>query len=447
MGAGIKPLVAAETYRGDETPSSTTGKRRVRSSVIHCKLSDHVALANFLTEIFGTHYPAEFQASLDDPLYAPANRLLLRRMGCVIGHAHVTHRILRFGSLSLPVAGLQGLATAADCRRQGLGTHLLSAAERQMAQSGALVGLLRTRIPHFFRRTGWALCGGSSGWAATPHAVLARLLEQGLGLRRRGRIQVRPWRRWEVDAITRVYRQNLPGSYGLLDRNRSYWHWLLERGAYDQFYVALDGPDLWDFKESSTRLVGYAAVKGEKIFELVTAPERRKAAMELLARVCGDAIEQDHRQIVLHAAADSPLLAYFRDEGESLRPSPSDSAEFCMARLLDPLALLRLMCGLFVERAAKGGLARPLELGLLVDGEKYQIEIAGRGRAVAGALGRSYLRLNVADFTRLVLGQLDWDRALEEGRVVPSTALAADAARMLFPPLPFWRPMLDDLRA
>ena len=123
------------------------------------------------------------------------------------------------------------------------------------------------------------------------------------------------------------------------------------------------------------------------------------------------------------------------------------STEFCMARLLDPLGLLRMLCGTFVQRAAEAGLARPLELGLLVDGRKYQIEIAGRGRATADTLGRSYLRLNVADFTRLVLGQLDWDRALEEGRVVPSTALARDAARVLFPPLPFWRPMLDDLRA
>ena len=132
--------------------------------------------------------------------------------------------------------------------------------------------------------------------------------------RRTARIQVRPWRRWEEDAIARVYRQSLPGSYGLLERSRPYWHWLLERRAYDQFYVALDGPDLWDLKESSTRLVGYAAIKGEKIVELVTAPDRRKAAMELLARACGDAIEQDHRRISLHAPAGSPLLEYFRGE-------------------------------------------------------------------------------------------------------------------------------------
>jgi hypothetical protein len=117
-----------------------------------------------------------------------------------------------------------------------------------------------------------------------------------------------------------------------------------------------------------------------------------------------------------------------------------------MARLLNPLGLLKMLCGVFVQRAAEAGLAQPLELGLLVDGRKYQIEISGRGRAMADTLGRSYLRLNVADFTRLVLGQLDWERALEEGRVVPSTGLAGDAGRVLFPPLPFWRPLLDDLR-
>ncbi len=456
MGVWIKPPIA-DIYRGNETPSGATGKRRVRCSIIPCALRDHVALGNFLAEIFGSGYPAEFQAALGNPLYVPRDRLLLRRMGRVIAHVHVTRRIMQFGPLAIPVAGLQGLATAANCRQQGLGTHLLLAAERQMAQSGALVGLLRTRIPHFFRRTGWALCGGSSGFAASPHAVIGRLLEQGLGLRRTARIQVRPWRRWEEDSIARVYRQSLSGNFGMLERSRSYWHWLLERRTYDQFYVALDGPDLWDFKESSTRLVGYAAIKGEKIVELVTAPERRKAAIELLARACGDAIEQDHRQLSLHVPAGSPFLGYFRDEAESLPSTPgnlqekqaksacfpashrdseisSDRAEFCMARLLDPLALLQMLCSLFVRRAVEAQLARPSELGLLVDGQRYRIETAGRGRVTAGTLGRSYLSLNVADFTRLVLGQLDWDRALKEGRIVPSTGLAGDAARVLFPP-------------
>ena len=112
-----------------------------------------------------------------------------------------------------------------------------------------------------------------------------------------------------------------------------------------------------------------------------------------------------------------------------------------MARLLDPVGLLRRLCGEFCRRAHEARLSRPIELGLLVDGCKYQIEVGARSASVTESqMGRSYLRLNVADFTRLVLGQLDTDRALKEDRLVPSTTLARDVGRVLFPPLPFWRP-------
>ncbi len=62
-------------------------------------------------------------------------------------------------------------------------------------------------------------------------------------------------------------------------------------------------------------------------------------------------------------------------------------------------------------------------------------------------MGRSYLRMNVADFTRLLLGQLDWDRAVAEKRLEVSTALAQQAGRVLFPRLPLWYPPLDELTA
>jgi len=60
----------------------------------------------------------------------------------------------------------------------------------------------------------------------------------------------------------------------------------------------------------------------------------------------------------------------------------------------------------------------------------------GAGRATEDVLGRNYVGLNVADFTRLMLGQLDWDRAMVEGRVEPSTALAEEAAASSFPRCP-----------
>jgi hypothetical protein len=85
---------------------------------------------------------------------------------------------------------------------------------------------------------------------------------------------------------------------------------------------------------------------------------------------------------------------------------------------------------------------------MLVDGQKYRLAITPDDVEVAGRnIGRSYLRLNVADFTRLLLGHLDWDKALADGRVEPSTNIALVAGRALFPRVPLWLPPLDNLPA
>ena len=119
-----------------------------------------------------------------------------------------------------------------------------------------------------------------------------------------------------------------------------------------------------------------------------------------------------------------------------------------MARLVDPVKFLRAIGGELRHRAEVAGLPWPAELGLRVDGKKFRLSIRRQGvTATARHLGRSYLRLNVADFTRLVLGHLDWSRALVDGRVEASTQIALKTARTLFPPVPFWRPALDELSA
>jgi len=421
-------------------------RRRVRAPIRRASAGDHAAIACFLGEVFGPAAAAGLRGAAQHPCYEPRDRLLLRRGGRIIGHVHLTRRLMQFGRRKIPVAGLDGLAIAVACRSRGLGTHLLAAAEQHMARSGALVGLLRTAVPHFFRRSNWALCGTPDAWVAGAHAVLSRLLDRGLRPSRQPRLHIRPWRRWEERGLIRVYNQNLAGSYGPIERNRNYWHWLLEQHAFDQLYVALDGPNLWDLDEQSTQIVGYMAVRGGRILELMTTPGRSKPAVELLARACGDAIEQDRHAIVLCAPARSRLVKIFGEAVKRRRAAVADDGQVTMARLLDPLALLNRLGEDFCCRAAAAGLPRPLELGLLVEGRKYQIEVSQAGaHALANHVGRSYLRMNVADFTRLVLGQLDWATALADGRVVPSTALARHAARVLFPPLPLWHPPLDEL--
>jgi len=377
----------------------------------------------------------------------------LRRRRQIIAHVQMIHRTMRFGGPWLPVAGLDRLGVAPEYRGQGLGMHLLRAAEHQMEAGGAMVGMLQTSKPGFFEHTGWTPCGQASYRRAGARAILARLRECGLLPYPRRRLHIRPWLKWEYAALARIYCQNvMPGedasglvAVGPLERTEAYWNWLLKRHAFDRVYVALEGPELLELGETTTHMVGYAVTRGDQILELMTAADRPRVAARLLARCCGDAIEQDMHSLLLHAPAACPLLTIFDEAGGRGPPQAPDRDEVSMVRLLAPLQFLRRLCGEFHRRAEEANLSRPLDLGLLVEGRKYQLELRREGAAVvAQRLGRSYLRLNVADFTRLVLGQLDWNAAIDQGRLECSTALAHEAGRVIFPRQTLWRPPWDN---
>jgi predicted N-acetyltransferase YhbS len=431
-----------------------TEHRRVRLPVLGARGGDHAEIYYYLQSVFQNPSLTEFNASLEDPFYEPHDRLLLRSKRRIVAHVHITHRTMQFGAAPIPVAGLAWLGVAPEVCHQGLGTHLLRAAESHMALGGALMAVLRTTVPGFFRHAGWTPCGQASYRWADARAVLARLLDRGLIPRSRRRLHIRPWLQWEQAGLARIYHQNvLPQEndgdrstvYGPLERTSAYWHWLLSRHGYDHVYVALEGPEQLELGEISTRIVGYAVTRGEQIVELMAAPGCPRAAVELLARCCGDAIEHDRHCVLLHAPPSCPLFEIFDDAGGCGPPRTSEHGEVSMMRLLNPLELLRRLCDEFGRRAAAAHLSRPFDLGLWMDGQKFQMELGRDGvAATSHRLGRSYLRLNVADFTQLVLGQLDWDSALVDGRLECSTALAREAGRALFPSRPLWRPPWDE---
>lgn len=436
-----------------------TTYRRVRLPVVHADGGSHAAIYDFLHSIFQGLSPAEYAASLDDPFHEPSDRLLLLRRRRLAAHALVSHRTMYLDALPIPAARLDWLGVAPERRGQGLGAHLLAAVESQMAADGAMIGLMRTTVPRFFRRSGWALCGQASYRCANARSVLARLLDRGLAARPRRRWHIRPWLQWEQPALARIYAQNVlrpatedadPGriNSGPLERTDAYWRWLLSRHGHDQVYVALEGSDQLELGEAKTRIVGYAATRGEQILELMTLPGHPHVAAGLLVRCCDEAIEHDRQCIVLHAPQEEPLFRFFDEAGGWGPPTISARSEVSMMRLLQPLELLQRMSGRFEHRADLANLSRPAELGLLVDGQRYQLELGREGcRVTSQRIGRSYLRLNIADFTRLVLGQLDWDSAVGDGRLWPSTALASIAGRALFPAISLWRPPWDEMLA
>ena len=429
-----------------ETATPRTTPRRIRTPIVPATAADHPAVACFLGETLDRTIAHEFKAALDDPFYHPHDRLLVRRGARILAHAHFTHRVMQFGPQRLPLARLHDLCVAPSSRGQGFGAYLLAAAERAMVENGAVVGWLKTAAPHFFRRSGWALCGRHNESQAGARALLSRLLEMGVQSRRSRHLHIRPWRQWELGALARIYQQNLYAAHGALERTDAYWHWILGREAFDEIYVALEGPEQLDLREESTRIIGYAVVRGGRVLEVLTSPDRPRAALDLVARVCGDAIEHDRAAVTLFAPPEHPLHGVFLDAGGLHRHTDADNGVVSMARLLDPLGVLQRLEPEFHRRAEHATVPRPFELGLLVDGRKFQIEL-GRGgvRATANRLGRSYLTLNVADFTRLVLGQLDWDWAVRDRRLETSTALAQQVGRALFPVVPLYRPVWDEL--
>ena len=162
--------------------------------------ADYSAIHCFLTAVFQRPTREEFRTSLEDPYHEPHDRLLAKCGSRIVGHVHLTRRVMQFGSLDLPVAGLHGLGVLPEFRGGGCGGDLLAAAEARMAADGALVGLLWTRSPHFFRNQGWALCCRHCRAGATARDLLAGL--EGMGLhRRKGRLNIRHWRRMELGAL------------------------------------------------------------------------------------------------------------------------------------------------------------------------------------------------------------------------------------------------------
>ncbi len=410
------------------------------------RAGDHSDIYQLLLAVFHGPSREEFHAAQDDPAYEPANRLLIKRSGRCVAHVQLVPRTMLFGSLKLPADQLAWLVTLPEFRSQGLAGHLLGAAQRALAADGGMLGMLRTRIPHFFRRSGWAVCGRHSRSRAKARQILAHY--SATPELRRQPLNIRLWRHVELPALMRIYAQNTATATGPLERTEAYWRWLLGRKAYDHIIVALNGPDKLELNEATAPIVGYAVIRQNRVVELLSDPAHPTAGPQLLARACADAIERDQHDMILEAPPQDPLHKFLAEAGGQFHHHEADDQEVLMMRLADPALIMRRFAPLLTERWQAAGLGRRCELGLIVGEEKHLLTVSGRGvRWAAGRLGRNYLTCNRAEFTRLVLGHSDPAEAIAQNRLTASTQTALQAASALFPRVPLWRPPWDDLTA
>lgn len=446
--SGHAPLSEASRRR-----RATRHKPGKALAIVPARPGDYAATLHFLASVFHRLSPTEFRASLEDPTHEPVDRLLLKRDHDVLGHVLVTHRSIRLGRSSASAAVLQGLATAPDLRGQGFGALLLRRAERHMVDEGHALGLLTTPNPEFFTRFGWTACGRRNQYTANVCKILSVLAAKGLYPKIRKPLDIRPLRRMEISKVADVYRANVSGRHGPLERSEAYWQWLVNRNAYEEFLVAIDRGKARRSSDQETTIVGYTVFKGGRIVELLTLPDHNKAGIQLLSRVCGEAIERGVDKLRIELSPQHPLKHVLKAAG-ALLPAENRPKEVLMAKVLCPERLLLCQGSDFVDRAQLADLPMPLDFGLAVDHQKYQLSIQSqdsggdRGcpavEVTAGSIGRSYLRLTPPRLNQLLLGQVDWNSPVD---IEASTKLAEQAAAVLFPRQTLWRPPFDDLPA
>lgn len=422
-----------------ETPSSARSPSR-RGPVEFCQGSeaDHEAIYQTLLHVFHGPDRDEFLGSLSDPGYRPEQRLLARVDGKVASHAHLTDRVVRFGSVQLALNGVTWVGTLPEYRGQGYAQEILRLADDRARRSGAALMALTTAMPRFYRPLGWGLCGKQT-LAKAPSRTLP-IGGDAAAEGQPGPWHVRPWRQVELGDLMALYDRNYGNTTGSVVRSEEYWRWIIGRKYAHVIWVACLGESVH----------GYAFVKDHKILEIATDPDRPDALPALLGRVRSEALERAYPEVVVHAPLDHPVMDTFRSlKGTTIIDADELEGAASMYHAPDPDRLLRAILPELSRRVSDAG-SGPIELGLTVDDRRYLLHVEPaktRSKVEPDRLGRRHLSLSPGAFVRLVMGHDTPDALLEDPDAVASTATALDSARILFPRRPIWRSPLDSASA
>ena len=400
---------------------------------------------------------AEFHASVDHPEHDSANRLVARLAGRIVGHIEIAPRTIMIGGAPVKAAALDRVAILPECRGAGHGQRLVQAAEQRMRELGVVAAFSRTRIASSFHDLGWSVLGRDCASPGRPADILSRLL--ATPERQGPEVTMRQWRHVELPAILRIYEQNAARFVGTTARTEAYARWLVSRKAFDSIIVALQGNDRYDLHETTAKIVGYCIQTGGRVLEVMADPEYRGLEREILARVCAEAIENDRQELIYESSPTDPLHEEVRgptcdDQSAAITSRIAPQDRMIVARIFDPRGLLTAMAPTLASRVVQAGIRDTVELGFDSDTFRGSVTIPAakddetrEATVQPGRVGRSYLKLADDEFTRLVLGQCDPLEATTAGRLEPSTQLSQKLAEQLFPRLPLWCPIWDDVPA
>lgn len=426
---------------------------------------DNPLVLQLLGQVYRRDVADDFQSRLDEPLYQPADRLLLCRDEHLIGHVQVSKQIGWFHGERCPIARFQDFVTLPEYDSSHCGVSLLEVAESVAVNEGAVLGLVRTDRAEWFEQHGWSRCRGQGHTRANTRAILSHLdAQQSRRNQDRSTIEIRTWRHFELDDILQIYQQLTTHKWGSLQRSLETWQWLVGRKGHDQILLAIEhaaesaakGPAIHaadvnemgqSLRRASGRVVGYAVVRDSCIVEMLTLPGHASARAQLLTQACRDAIDRDHHFVSLHTPAADPLHELLVTAGGSWIADSVAKGEQWMLKLLAPDRWIDRLFPVLHARAREAGVRRPLEIDFAVDDRFHRLTLTRRSSRFA-PIGVSPVavqcdRLGLQD---LLTSNLTFPEAIAQGRLrTPHLGILRTLAA-LFPPTLFWQSPFPHLR-
>jgi hypothetical protein len=394
-----------------------------------------------------SHSREEFYSTLDNPLYDPADRLVVHAGDRIAAHGLLLRRDLQFGDIQLPAGDLRQLAIAEEFATRNWLPELIETSEKRMWGDGAVLATTWSDQSDALRQAGWWRCPQQGYSRATARDILSHWIRQTETQPNLRRYCTRTWRRVEIHALVDVFRSASTGRFGSLHRDEAYWQWLVSRRAFDLMIVAIDGPDSHELGDAGPKIAGYAAMSGPHVVELLTAPGAEQAAPSLLAEACREAIERGLPTISLQTPPDDVLHEFLITAGGVWKPRETDRNALWW-KVLGASELVRRMSDSLLQRAKAAKIARPLNLRLRVGLRDVVLQLSRRGaRLIADqhSGGRRDLQCAFLDFQKLLLGQLNLETARQEGTLMVKNRACRQIFKALFPPCTLSRPLLDDL--
>ena len=463
------PSLSTAIGPSPQSPTTPRAPQVHRLRLAAARTGDHPSIHAFLLSVFHGPTAAEFHLQQDEPGYLPANRLIVKHGDQIAAHLRLARQTIQICGRTLPAARFMDLGTAPEFRSRGVATALVAAGQRAAADRGVLIGLARTSAVSLFARHGWSICGRHTYSSASPRPVLvelaARKREEAVQPifppMREEPLVIRPLRRIELPAIVRLYAERSRQHAGWPVRSEEYWEWLLARGACDHVYIASTAAESPNMAALLDSVVGYACVRQSRLVELVTTRGRDDANRHLLERICADAREQDGWAIRYDAPVNDSLHPVLCRAGGQMIDNEEHGGEVFMAKVLDPLAVLRKLAPLLATRAAEAICPPPFELGLELRTVSSQATSAAAGivercrikltaseaTIETGGPSRHAVTLAATDLAPLLLGYKGAAELADAGRLKATTAKARAASAALFPAGLWYRPALDDLLA